>query len=346
MKKTVILLLAIGALALGTVWLAQTRKSTQAAPAEVEKLKAELAEKSQQVRELEVARERAEAQSRNLAQLSDEIASHAQERELALSKQVVVKEAVLQESATNGVGNKADGGVGKMLGEMMKDPEMKKMIRQQQSLMMGQLYDPFIKRVNLNPEEAGRFKEILTGGMENSVELASSVFGAGGATNRAEALKSIAAQQKEQEANMKVLLGDDRYAQYQDYQQTVGERTQLNQFRQQYTGADGISEEQTEALLTMMREEKKSVAATSGASFPGQNPSDMQALLKEGETEKLISAQETVNQNVYGRASQILTPAQLESFARYQTNQLQMFRMGLNMARKFMGDGSTSGTTP
>jgi hypothetical protein len=341
MKKILIVFFAIGTLAVGAVWLVQSRKSAERTPAEVEQLKAELAKKEQQVQELEAARQQAETQARNLAQLSDDIAAHARDRELALSNQVVVKETAIQQSATNAGGQKAEGGFGKMLGDMMKDPEMKKMIRQQQGLMMGQLYEPFIKRLNLSPTEAGQFKEILLGGMESGMEMATSMFG-GSTTNRAEMLKTVAEQQKEQEAKMKALLGDERYAQYQDYQQTVGERAQLNQFRQQFSGADAISEAQTEALLNMMREEKKSVAASAGTTFPGQNPSDMQALLKDGQTEKLIEAQEQVNQNVYARAGEVLNPTQLESFARYQTNQLQMLRMGLNMARKFMGDGNAA----
>ncbi len=94
-----------------------------------------------------------------------------------------------------------------------------------------------------------------------------------------------------------------------------------------------------------MRQEKKNLTATKGTEFPGQKPGDMEALMKEGQLEKLMEAQAGVNQNVYSRASEILSPEQLASFGKFQTNQLMMTRMGLSMARKFMG-GEDKGQTP
>ena len=44
-----------------------------------------------------------------------------------------------------------------------------------------------------------------------------------------------------------------------------------------------------------------------------------------------------MNQRVYERAKAVLSPEQLNGFGRFQTNQLQMMRMGMTMARKFLG---------
>ena len=43
-----------------------------------------------------------------------------------------------------------------------------------------------------------------------------------------------------------------------------------------------------------------------------------------------------MNQRVYERAKDLLSPEQLNAFAKFQTNQTQMLRMGLTMARKMM----------
>ena len=64
-----------------------------------------------------------------------------------------------------------------------------------------------------------------------AAEQATSVFGGSGATNRTEMLSSLTADQKSFDDQVKAFLGDDRYAQYKDYQETVGERTLLNQFK-------------------------------------------------------------------------------------------------------------------
>ena len=70
----------------------------------------------------------------------------------------------------------------------------------------------------------------------------------------------------------------------------------------------------------------------------------MQAMFSGEGTEKLLQTQETVNLRVYERAREVLSADQLSAFGRFQTNQLQMMRMGMTMARKFMtpekGDGA------
>jgi hypothetical protein len=52
-----------------------------------------------------------------------------------------------------------------------------------------------------------------------------------------------------------------------------------------------------------------------------------------------MESQETINQRVYDRARNLLTPAQLDSFGTFQTNQLQMMRMGMSMAKKMFAPG-------
>jgi hypothetical protein len=51
--------------------------------------------------------------------------------------------------------------------------------------------------------------------------------------------------------------------------------------------------------------------------------------------------QESVNQRVYTRAEGMLSPDQLAAFGKFQTNQMQMMRMGMTMARKFLSPPET-----
>ncbi len=343
MKKLIVFLVIAATVGVCALYLVRSAKPAQT-PAEVARLQTELEQKTAQIKELELNRERAEKQTRQIAQLSDDIAAQSKERELALSNSLAMRAAALATKAESGKGNEGKGGMGGMLSGMMKDPEMRKMIREQQAMVMEQLYSPLLKKLNLNPEQAQKFKEILSSGLESGMEMASSMFG-GGSTNRAELGKAVAAQHKAQEEQMKELLGEQGFAQYKEYQETVGERAQLNQFRQQFGGDQGISDDQAEQLLALMRQEKKNMTATKGTEFPGQKPGDMEALMKEGSLEKLMEAQADVNQNVYSHAGEILSPEQLASFGKFQTNQLMMMRMGMSMARKFMG-GEDKPPTP
>jgi hypothetical protein len=148
-------------------------------------------------------------------------------------------------------------------------------------------------------------------------------------------LEKLAADQKELDEQIRGFLGESRYLQYKDYQQTVGERTQLSQFQQQTAGSDHpLSDQQTESLLTFMKEEKEAAATEARLPLPGEIPdaATMQAMLSGEGLDKLLQTQETVNQRVYERSRELLSPEQLGDFGKFQTNQLRMMRMGL----KFM----------
>jgi hypothetical protein len=97
------------------------------------------------------------------------------------------------------------------------------------------------------------------------------MFGGDATSNRMEMLSALAAEQKSFDAQVKELLGDARYAQYKDYQQTVSERMQLSQFNQQTADSGcALTEQQTEQLLGFMREAKQNVTAWPSA--PGGRP--------------------------------------------------------------------------
>src|SRR5881394_2475524 len=102
-------------------------------------------------------------------------------------------------------------------------------------------------------------------------------------------MQTMAASQKEFDGQMKNLLGDTRYAEYKDYQETVGERAQLNLFRQQNSSGDNaITDQQTEALLTLMKQEKQNATARGDSVLSNtQDQAKMQELLAGGQTDKL-----------------------------------------------------------
>ena len=118
-------------------------------------------------------------------------------------------------------------------------------------------------------------------------EVASSMFGGGPSTNRTDAISALTANQKTMDEQLKTFLGDDRYAQYKDYQETVGERTLLNQFKLQAGSDYNLNDQQTEAMLTFMKEEQKSVAATTGLPLgqTDKDPAKLQSLFSDGKVD-------------------------------------------------------------
>jgi len=226
----------------------------------------------------------------------------------------------------------------------MQDPQTKKFIREQQRMMMDQLYAPLVKQMEMSPEEADQFKNKLAENMMKGAEKASSMFGGDASTNRAELMSSISEDQKNSEEELKALLGESRYALYKDYQLTVAERTQLNQFKLTGGLQTALTDDQTEQLLTIMKEEKQSVTSKGGQALAdlSQKKGAMQGMLSDEQIDKMLEAQTEVNERVYNRANELLAPDQMQAFGKFQTNQLQMMRMGMSMARKMFGNDKST----
>ncbi|MGZ8939012.1 MAG: hypothetical protein ACXW32_07365 [Limisphaerales bacterium] len=234
---------------------------------------------------------------------------------------------------TQGQGKEAGGAaMGKMLGNMLKDPEMRKAMEQQQRMGMDMIYGSLVKQLQLSPEQEKKFKDMLLAQQMDNLSQAGAMF-EGDASDRAKVAQDLAAKRTENEEQIKELLGEEKFAEYQDYNQTMGERMMLDQFAR----STEISPEQNNQLLAIMREEKKNVQINVGNQVPDPTQ-DWQAVLgSEEATQKLFAQQEEVNQRVLERAGQVLTPEQLEKFAPVLKSQIEMQKAGLNMARQMFG---------
>jgi hypothetical protein len=315
-------------------------------------LRTEVEARSVQAEEAQAAQRRAERQRQEATARAEELTTQLQARELAANSAaatVAAPAAAAEPAASEPAKPDSDvAGFGKMMSKMMQDPDTRELVRTQQRMTMNQLYAPLIKRMGLTPDEAVQFKDLLADHAMKGAEKAFSAASGTGSSNRTEQLKTMTADFKSFDEEVKALLGDERYALYTDYQVTIGDRTMLNQFRLQ-TGDDfNLNEPQTEALLAFMQEERKSVAAATGLPMTdgGQDKTKLMALLTGDKLDELINAQQTVNQRVYDRARTILSADQLQTLSKFQTNQMQMTRMGLTMAKKMFGANKPSAAAP
>jgi len=238
---------------------------------------------------------------------------------------------------------------GDMLAKMMADPAMKKMMRQQQAAAMEMMYGPLFKEIGLSPEDKEKFKELLLDRQMKAVESGGMFMKLQGEDgDKTAAMNDLASQQKEFDAQMKTFLGDEGYAQYKDYSETMAERMAVNQLAQQLaSGPNPINDEQSRQLLEIMKQEKKSVSPVFGE--PGADPANMsnwQAMLSEDRMNDFFKQREEINQRVLERSKAVLTPEQLAAFATHQSNQLQMQRMGMSMAAKMFGTQKSDETAP
>lgn len=339
LMKKLTLLFGISTLCLAALCAVQTRR-LQAARDEVAARSSEVEATAAQLMESQAAEAKAREHAQQLAREAD--ASVAGTKSAVPEATTAVTSAAASGSeqeqvpaaeAAKSTGN--DSGFGGFLSKMMDDPDTRKLILEQQRSVMNQLYTPLVKQLALSPEESEQFKSLLSENMLKSTEKATALFGMS-ESNRTEMLSSLTESQKSFDEEVKSLLGENRYAQYKDFQLTLGERAQLNMFRQAGSTDFPLSDQQTEQLLAIMKEEKKSAAAASGQDpfGSGQEEAKLKAMMSDEQFQKLLQSQETVNQRVLDRANEVLSPEQMQSFGNFQTNQLQMMRLGMNMARK------------
>jgi hypothetical protein len=348
MRSTAAFILAVAAATLVVICVVYARK-TSTQQTQLTSLKTELEAKAQQAEEAQAAQQRAEEQRDALASRPVPPVPQPRSAPAAAAQISAPAPARLEGVVEPSVPGPEKGGMAKMVSQMMQDPASREFLRTQQRTMMDQLYTPLIKRLGLNPEEANQFKEMQTDHMMNMAGKTFAMFGSDGSSKSTEAANSVSADQKNFDQQVKAFLGEDRHGQYQQYQETLPQRMQLNAYKLQAGGDYTLTEPQGEALLTIMKEEQKSAATASGlpTGEMDKDPSKLKAMFAEGKMDQLMQMQETVNQRVYERAQSLLGADQLESFGRFQTNQLQMMRASMGMMKSmFGGEKASDGASP
>jgi ATP phosphoribosyltransferase regulatory subunit HisZ len=157
-------------------------------------------------------------------------------------------------------------------------------------------------------------------------------------TNRSETMQKLAEERKASQEDIKNLLGDDKFQQYQDFTLTLGDRMMLDQFAKQSDLQPG----QTEQLLAAITEEKKNAQINQPVA-PGSDQITRETEMLNGNTELIqqqIDQQKAVNQNVLDRARQILSPDQLVKFQEHLKNQEAMMEASAKMMEKFSNGGN------
>jgi RNA polymerase sigma factor (sigma-70 family) len=228
-------------------------------------------------------------------------------------------------------------GMGSMIENMMKDPDMMKVMQEAQVTAVKQMYAPLAKQLNLTPEQRDAFYGLL---VENATNVQALGFQMLSGTNNAEAVKDMAASQKAVNDQIQSLLGGSGYAQYQDFQASLGDRNTLQQLQTSGDYADNpLSDEQQQRLLQLMKTERETVHAPSPAestsAYVSSQPQERVAMM-----DQVLQQQETINANVLQQAGTFLSPQQVQMLGTTQSNMVSMQKMGSAMAQKFMGTPS------
>jgi hypothetical protein len=336
MNKSLPVILLLAVLGLGAGFAYQSQQ-TASLHQQVARLQAELAAAREQS-----AREAAESQ-----RAREKVASYkaANEQLETRNKELAASGPPPAAPGADAEARKEEGGFAGMMKKMFTDPEMKKAMRSQQAMGIQMMYGDLAKELSLAPDDARQVMELLA-----DRQMAMSAEGlkmlGGEATDGATAeenSKKIAEGQKEFDAQLEAILGKDGMAKMKDYERTLGDRMQMQQFKQAFaaTGTP-LEEKQAAGLMNIMKEER--LKEPPSALDPGNKDvgAAMRAMQSDETFEKLMASQENLNRRVLGRASTVLSPDQMTQFEQIQKQQLEMQKMGMKMGREFLKNGNAA----
>lgn len=160
-----------------------------------------------------------------------------------------------QDRDTNASSGSSENAAAKVFSKMVKDPKLKEVTRQWQLARIKKVYGDFVRARRLNPQQTKQFFELLvkedTRRRETGAKLLNGDEKGAGADE-----PGSAPQKGDLVQQLKLLLGDNAYADYEDYKKSTGDRFTLLQIQEHFARTSvPLRNDQADTLLQIMLEE-------------------------------------------------------------------------------------------
>lgn len=136
----------------------------------------------------------------------------------------------------------------------MDRPAMQGMLAQQQKAQVERRFKKLFAQLNLSPEQMEKFQRLLVDREAAAMDsvLVAAQHGLNPIQNPAEIQKLVTDSQAESDVEIKALLGDAAYAQYQDYHNTEPQRNTVAQLQQNLGYTEAPLNKSQAAQLTQL----------------------------------------------------------------------------------------------
>lgn len=222
------------------------------------------------------------------------------------------------------------------LSGLTANPEMWKVIRDQQKAGMTMIYKDFTIRMNLSPEQSGKLVDLLADDIMENIDRITEVLRDGKGPAQME--RVFAEQEAALREKIKALLGPEGLTQYEDYTRNLASHLTAEQFKGMMTGEKTEKEAKSKQLYQMMQEETQAALASAGLSADFQIvPSlNFRNFASAEVAEKNLNLLGGIYERVTARASSFLSPEEVTKFGEFRTSAINMNRMALEINRKMM----------
>jgi len=300
--------------------------------------RARAAELEQRSREAEAqvaeAQQKSQTLENQLRQSDSAAAAHANEA-ARLRQQLATAAPSTHEHATPNPG-----------AQMLKDPQMKAMMKKQQGENIARLTDKlldadFVQRLGLNAEQTTYLKELVkkkyAPGGDLTIEL---MAGELGDSQMAELGKQFKQQMAETDAQIKSFLGDDAYKTFEWQEKSQDERERLGKFQAKLTNqGQPLTPEQHDGLLRAMYEERQGFQFKVDYGDPlNYDYEHLHEFFSPDNFERYFQDMEELNVKIAQRAEAFLTPEQTAQFKAVQQDQLEKGKVTVRLTNALFGN--------
>lgn len=220
------------------------------------------------------------------------------------------------------------------MNNMLKDPEMKKMLRAQARTSLDLTYGALFEELNLSPEDLDKFKDLLVDYQMKVTEISFEMIGDATDDERREMGEEAKLIRDDYDQKISEFLGNENYNQYKSYQETLTERTLVSGFSETLDTGEQLNDQQEAELMDLMYQERKEFYSSIDYDPEEENeftlPSE-EIMAKE--MERLDQTYEKYREAGEG----ILSASQMEKFDTFLTQRREMTEMAMKLSSQLLG---------
>ncbi len=197
-------------------------------------------------------------------------------------------------------------------------------------------YAPLFQQLNLGQDQRVQLKDLVLKRTMVGVRVGMTLMNSKlDAAKRTELAQETKRETDGWNTKIKEYLGAENYAQFQQFEKTVPDRTMLNMFAKRCDKtATALSPEQQAQLLQALTQAREEYPWTTELSRRNQNAGDYEGLFTEANMSTFALEEEQFDRQFLAQAQLILNPEQLAAFEKHQQRQRQSQVAQFKMAAK------------
>ena len=225
---------------------------------------------------------------------------------------------------------------------MMKNPAMKDMMKQQQIAALDMQYGSLFSKFHLTDGEKADFKQLLADRIQRESELGLKMLDDTTPEQRKALVQEYEESKKASDARIRNFLNNDTdYTAFKTWEDTKGERMQLDMGRTLFTNAgEPLTPLQEDQLIGVMSQVKKQPSTVPDLSKPQNFDPEH---LTQADIDQQLAHYDASATAVATQAAQFLSPKQLETLRTMQQQWRTMSEAGLKMTSAMFGSQGQAG---